>query len=777
MKRSWNYTKKYGEVPRGLMLLGVRLYPEEEKPLAVQTEIRSMQKSLYGQKDWFYFYDGVKISDLAEGGYEVYLPEGIFDPDFILYRSEKHSKVLNTDKNKYLQNININAIIGENGTGKSTLVDMIIRLLNNFSAAVFGENFIYTSAQHLHFIENVYASLAVFIDKEVKILTVKGHDVTIEILSQDTEREEDGLLFKKSRLMQKILQGGKENQASKVLPGNDAMKSLVKDWFYTIVINYSLYAYNYRDYIYEKTDNKKIDALRDQMDDVPDQEDYFWLKGVFHKNDGYQTPIVVNPMRQNGYINAQKENHLGKQNLISLAFVKVEGLGDGPEAFPFRIINQTHHVVSMYHEWTDSVDYEGFEKHYLYGQGIIEKSEIERMKPVWDRKIEAYDAVKSFWKKQIGQENCCVKKFLKGKESNQQRQVWDYVVHKTFKIVENYIVYKQVRDFFFGDDYDKNKMEEQLTVMMKDSTHRTRKLRRALAFLKYYDGHYALKPKKVGVDDIYEWMTSHIDKPLYETNQYHLMEVEDLLPPAPCKVSIGLVDNKNWDAYQEDKENFNGIIAFGGLSSGERQIAYSISSLMYHLINIDSTVDDQNSTAMETIHYEHANVMMDEVELYFHPDLQRRYIKLLVDALNSMKWQYLSSVSVTLITHSPFVLSDIPETNMLCLTRDGVKKPFSKTFAANIHDLFNNTFILPDTIGELAKIKILELVDLYNRQEEQWEVADENGKDREPDEAIVVQLKAKKERYEYLISIVGEEYLHDELKDMLKELTEFYHLG
>ena len=43
-----------------------------------------------------------------------------------------------------IQNININAIIGENGTGKSTLVDMIIRLLNNLSAAVFGENYIYT---------------------------------------------------------------------------------------------------------------------------------------------------------------------------------------------------------------------------------------------------------------------------------------------------------------------------------------------------------------------------------------------------------------------------------------------------------------------------------------------------------------------------------------------------------------------------------------------------------------------------------------------------------
>jgi len=370
-----------------------------------------------------------------------------------------------------------------------------------------------------------------------------------------------------------------------------------------------------------------------------------------------------------------------------------------------------------------------------------------------------------------------LKELLKGKESNQQRQGWDYVVHKTFKIMENYIVYKDVRDFFFGKDYDKNLVEEKLTAMLKDSTHRTRKLRRSLAFLKYYDGHYALKPKKVDVDDIYDWMKQHIGKPLYETSQYHLMGVEDLLPPAPCKVSIGLVDNKNWDAYQADKDNFKEIIAFGGLSSGERQIAYSISSLMYHLINIDSTVDDKNVTSLETIHYEHANVMMDEVELYFHPDLQRRYIKLLVDALNSMRWQYLSSVNVTLITHSPFVLSDIPDTNLLCLTRDGVKKPFGKTFAANIHDLFNNTFILPDTIGELAKTKILELVDLYNRQEELWEEADENGMEREPNDDVLSQLKDNRARYDYLVSIVGDEYLHDELKDMLSELKEFYHLG
>ena len=119
MKRAWNDTKKYGIVPRGLMLLGVRLYPMDGMNLAVLTDIRSMQKSLYGQKDCFYFYEGVRISDVTGGGYEVYLPEGIFDSDIILYRSEKHSRNLNADKRKYLQNININAVIGENAQGRA----------------------------------------------------------------------------------------------------------------------------------------------------------------------------------------------------------------------------------------------------------------------------------------------------------------------------------------------------------------------------------------------------------------------------------------------------------------------------------------------------------------------------------------------------------------------------------------------------------------------------------------------------------------------------------
>ena len=754
MKRPWNnpinsLNGKLMPVPRGLTLLGIKLYPVEDSD-SQKNKVFCMQKSLFGSNDWFYFYKGVKIKRNEDKRLEAKLPDGIFDPDFFLYRSHKlKDKDEQYKEKKFLQNININAIIGENGTGKSTLVDMVIRVLNNFSAAVFGEDYIYTSAQHLHYIENVHASLAVFIDDKVKILTVRGHNIIIDSLLCDYEQDDKRyMIYRQVGMSQWVLEGGKHHLPEEVLGGNNNMVSLMKEWFYSIVVNYSLYAYNFKDYKSERTCQEKINALISNMDGQPVDEDYYWLKGVFHKNDGYQTPIVVNPMRENGYINAQKENRLGKQNLISLTFVAVENHLNGDDwdvNFPFRVINQTHHIVSFEHHW----GYDWMDD----GNEILSKAES------------VFDIIKGFWKLQIfGQTDVVCQE-----ESDAEKIAWLYVVYKTLKTLKNYIVYKDDWSFFLGHQIEVEGAADHLKNLMMDSTHRTRKLRRTLAFLKYHDSHYSVRKGRQDVDDIYEWMKSMVGKNLYETNDFHKIEVEDLLPPPCCYVSLGLVDNKHFETYKKEKEAYEDIIPFEGLSSGERQIAYSISSLMYHLINIDSTVDDKNPMAMETIHYEHANVMMDEVELYFHPDLQRRFVKLLVDSLNSMRWRYLQSVNVTLITHSPFVLSDIPMTNVLCLTREGVSPFYDRTFAANIHDLFNNTFVLPDTIGELAKTKIKELVDFYYQKKKELYLAE-----RDDSSEVSWPSRSETEYFKYLINIVGDEYLQSELEDMWKELLDNY---
>ena len=135
---------------RGFELIGIKLYsPNNENAIY---HAKMMQKSLYGHEDWLYINDGFSISGDVENGFNVAIQKDAFDSEFLLYSPEHGVKV------------SISAIVGQNGTGKSTIIDMILRTLNNLSAAILGETFNYSSAQHLHYIEHVYASVAVYLD-------------------------------------------------------------------------------------------------------------------------------------------------------------------------------------------------------------------------------------------------------------------------------------------------------------------------------------------------------------------------------------------------------------------------------------------------------------------------------------------------------------------------------------------------------------------------------------------------------------------------------------
>lgn len=339
IKRNWmdkiDMGNGDGPVPaRGFKLIGIKLYePTGEKAIE---KAKMMQKSLYGRKEWFYINEGFHIEGNEEVGFKIDIDNDAFDPEHLLYFISEG------------QRISVSAIVGQNGTGKSTIIDMIIRVLNNMSAAILGEDFNYASAQHLHYIEHVYASLAVYLDHERKILTVKGREAWLSIIDEDGKCDTVTVL-------------GESIAADAILPYQKDKHDLLSSWFYTIISNYSLYAYNYRDYESEKSNEKKIENLYDQ-DEKLTEEDYYWLKGVFHKNDGYQTPVVVHPMRDKGYINASKENRLGKDNLVNLAFhevTKVEKDGNIIHAFPLRVINNTHEVVGFKFAYKDTENYKG----------------------------------------------------------------------------------------------------------------------------------------------------------------------------------------------------------------------------------------------------------------------------------------------------------------------------------------------------------------------------------------------------------------------------------
>lgn len=696
-------------------IIGLKMGCPRGLSVELDRRVRFMQKSLYGKKDWLYFYQGFEIKSNG-----IKVNEHAFD-DVLLYQGGKTT-------------ISISAIAGQNGAGKSTIIDMVVRLLNNLATAVIGEDYVFDSAEHLHYIDYVYGSLAVMMGKDIKILTVEGRKIMI-----------DTYQWSKTNNMYTRRRGGHvevlddtENDAHLLKPQLKKRQQL-EDWFYTIVCNYSLYSFNYHDYYVERTDDERLLLLGKKI--TPNNEDdAFWLKGVFHKNDGYQTPVVIHPMRLRGIVDAVKENYLAKERLIQLQFEK-----DDKGQYLFREINGTHRIVGFvfFPKETDKYDKTKWASSIGIGSNA---TVLKRMDFI-------YDEILSYWKDKYQIPN---EEPLMGT----RKRAYDYIVYKTLKIAKTYNQYHNKTWRLLSEKKcDKEQIADALDHMYKDRSHITSKLRRTLNYLKYHrtSDDYLTHSVVVKLDFIENWISEKVKTD--NSGKDFKLTIDDLLPPPVFDTQLQIVEKHNITENNTYKDT--DIIPFQGLSSGERQIAYLMSNLLYHLHNINSMGYDlsMDSDHQNKINYHYVNVMFDEVELYFHPELQRRFVEYIVQVLQNVELNNILGVNITLITHSPFVLSDIPESNILFLSKKGQSNPFGHTFGANIHAMMNNSFMLDSTIGEYARKCIEKLVKIYHQ--------DDNAQ-RKNDFLI------HQQEFAYLSDHIGDEYLSKTVKRMYNEMIMDY---
>ena len=99
-------------------------------------------------------------------------------------------------------------------------------------------------------------------------------------------------------------------------------------------------------------------------------------------------------------------------------------------------------------------------------------------------------------------------------------------------------------------------------------------------------------------------------------------------------------------------------------------------------------------------------LLFDEPEKNMHPELARNFIKDIINFLgefsNDRKFQIIIS------THSPFILSDVLNYNILLLNKNKegmcqVEKCKFSTFSANIHDILSKNFFMDYTMGAYSK--------------------------------------------------------------------------
>ena len=210
-----------------------------------------------------------------------------------------------------------------------------------------------------------------------------------------------------------------------------------------------------------------------------------------------------------------------------------------------------------------------------------------------------------------------------------------------------------------------------------------------------------------------------------------------------------------------------------GMSSGERALLNIMSRICF-------ASQIENYMPGKGIQW-NTNILLliDEIDLYLHPEWQRRIVR---DLLSLLRRQFKGHYfQIILTSHSPIVLSDIPVENCIFLKKrsNGTvcqEERNAQTFGANIYTLYKDAFFLSDdklAMGEFAQNKI-----------NQWIDKIETGKLSEEEASKIIGLigeplirrnveKMVRQQYKKLEPMKRRESIHSETTEEKKKMIEF----
>jgi predicted ATP-binding protein involved in virulence len=599
--------------------------------------------------------------------------------------------------------VNVNAVVGKNGAGKSTLIELLFAVVFAFSNE---KEIIKPNSKSLPGeIERIEKQLETLSSNNTKALrevheelaklplslvdverALAKHSDAInfeekqkklrEVKEELVNKLKDSLLIKKQLRAEVYYEMDNEcyrlrfdesqsdlkhiTRVDSNLTGNhttenpndsSAHQSLL---FYTIAVNYSHYALN----------SVHLGG---------------WISTLFHKNDGYKTPVVINPMRTLGNFDINKESQFAKYRLLANVLV------DRSNPKNSRLFITDNQYISKIRFTLDHEKIRRKSIQSMDGGVTGDYDSANLLQEFLNQYFSPFDTI------DLSQYHSALK-----------TPVANYIIDKVWRISETYEGF----EFPWVENLEDRQIGLQRFVahINDDYTHITFKLKQALNFFKHSLNSTNDPFAEVAAGAPYVDLTP--DQLINWMEHPTPLEIINNIPPAIFKVDF-ILGNKD-----------GGESHFNDLSSGEQQLIHSVQSVMYHLNNLQSI---HNSTDGTRIKYHSINIVFDEIELYFHPEFQRRFLNSILLALRSFHLgtgSAINAINLLFLTHSPFILSDIPSENILLLYldertgRSNSKFNTSKTFAADIHDLLADSFFIKDTLmGAFAEKTISNFIE------------------------------------------------------------------
>ena len=580
--------------------------------------------------------------------------KNINDSDSLVHSIEKNEKVpVDLYHLKNNLKVNISAIVGKNGSGKSTLLELfyifcyvlackseIIKTHRNNPNRNKEEDDSFED--YLEICRNLNMEIYYLLNNQIHCVKNKKDNFSHFIYTK-----KENSFFLESNIKLKTI--------------ND-FKTLLGSYFpYTVAINYSLYGLNSK-----------------FMGD--------WVQKLFHKNDGYQTPLVVNPFRKQGNIDVNNELHLAQTRLLT-NIITDEGN---------KVINNQEISEVVFekddNKYIDRFGEPSFKEIYLNFKNSQGYNDLEFI-----RKIDAilYNR-KSFSNLPKIEKGFYHFEFLT-----------QYVFRKILKI-SGYPEYHG----YINIDKENNLVESQAffhfcKILSLDRTHITLKLRQVLNTLRFKlidDNWLDIRGRKGQTAN--KTPLKDLISQLKNTGNSESLSIEEMIPIGGYNLTLRVRNNS---------KNKSNLVE---MSSGEQHFIHSLNSILYHILNVNSVFNHQES---KRIQYSNINIILDEIELYYHPEFQRTFIIELLKKLEAQNLRYINSINILFSTHSPFILSDIPNQNILRLEKGKIHSTSHhqeehRTLGANIHELLDNEFFLENGfVGEFAKDKIYSLISFLKK--------------------------------------------------------------